>query len=731
MATDPEISNILQQLETVKAKDTSEPREVGPGDVGPTLRDPTGAGLVVLQMTEGDMNLWWERVERARQRVKSREDAWDILLDEYMPIVSKSGVAETVKVQAHFRNTHTKLGNLFYRQPELVLTPDDPGPAQNQRPSIIPPQPGQPPPPPARMEDIVSVRQAILKKLLGRDGIKGNRLMDELIFDVLQWAGIGCCKVGYEATLIPVQKPVMGPAPQMGGMTTLGLGPQPMVPQIGPDGKPLMQTEMVPIYEEYYGRRFSPKKALWNDDLRSTRHEEDATWMGMDFYLTKEDAIEKFKLAEGDITGGAEDDRIHKFSGDKNDGLGPKLVHCIEIWPRASRFGRNNPHPKALNQLVLIEGMKTKPAVWRPSPDQTFDQMGKMTPDSLETFPIKVLTIRDLADSCFPPADAAFTNSDIKQMSTWRRQSIRIRDAAIGKYLYDVDAFGPEEVEQLKNGAIGEFIPVEGGGMKEGVDRIFAQTSKVTSTPDDSRGFAGIKQDMNETLGMGSNQAGTETDTVRTATESDQVARAVQSRNEKELTRVVDFYLDVARAIDQLSMRYMTAPTYVEIGGEEGASKVAVWNQNKSASKWIYDIAPDSQLRPDNARDFQMTMQHYNLTAKDQLSNRMYLLKRMARQRGMDPMKATMPPQPPPPPKPEPLKVTLNITPEDLHDPDVQAFFALYGENVAATVAAKEAQPEHGGPADQADVISEHVQSNSGGKQNAPGASNHRAEEPK
>lgn len=740
--TSPDIAALLQKLSPgdleAKAKAGDEIKEVGPGDVGPTLTDKTGAGLVTLEASEEFMSLIWKQVEKAESRRQSREASWDLLLNEYMPIVSASGVAETVKVQAHFRNTHSKLGGLFFKSPDLVLVPDDPGPGNNTIPdprSTLPQFMGQQFPP-LSMQDIIAVKAAVLKKKMGRDGIKAERLMDELLFDVLQWSGMAVCKTGYECTMKKLPKmgpPPAPPAPPAVPGSILGLStpppapPGPDVPQMDATGQPL--TEMVPIYEEWYGRRFSPKKFLVDPYLRSTRFEEDATWEGMDFFLTPKAAAAKFGIPEAELNKAAEDDRVHTWDWDAN-AKPTGLVHCIEMYLKSAHWTPDvNPHPLAMNQLVLIKGMRTKPAVWRPSPDQEFDpNTGRITDDSLRGFPYKVLTIRDLADACFPPSDAAFTNSDIKQMSTWRRQSIRVRDAAIGKYLYDASAFGDEEVEQLKNGDIGEFIAVAEGKLKEGADKVFTSTAKISMSADDQRGFAGIKQDMQETLGIGSNQAGTETETVRTATEADRVASASQARNEKELGRVIDLYLDIARAIDQLLMRYMTDVEYVQIGGEAAGATMQAWTGKLVSGRWLYEIAADSQLRPDNSRDFQMDMQLYNLTAKDPLMNRAYLLKRMARRRGYDPAKMVLPPPPPPQPKQEPLKVILSISTPDLTDPAVVAFLTKFGD-IAPTVQVggpAEQQPPHGGPADQAEPISQHLMSNSGGKENAPGSANHR-----
>lgn len=693
-----ELSGIIQTLGGMAQKAAEpEKKEPGPGDVGPTINDTKhGSQLVTLPYTEDSMNQWFVWVERAKARIKSREDKWDILLNEYLPVVSKSGDAETVKYTGHFRNVHTKMGQLFYRSPTLVMTAKDPSPAQNQLPNpmnqFLPP--GMPPLPPLTMEDIISVKQAVLMDKLGPDGIDANRLYDELLFDILAWAGIGCYKVGYRCVMKPYQKPVMQPDPNylppLG--TPLSLAPQqppPMVPVLDPaTNQPKTTTELVPVFEEYYSRRFSPKKLLADADLMSTRFDEDATCMGMEFYMSPRQAmlpVEKggFGLTEAEVSKASEDDRRHLYEEDKQGSKAPGLLHGYELWPKASYY-TDEVHPQAICQLVLIEGIKEKPIIWRMSPDQDFDEMGKLTKDSLIGFPIRVLTIRDLPDSCFPPSDAAFTNSQIKQIGTWRRQSVMIRDAAIGKYFYDSGAFEDTDIQLLKTGGVGEFIGVKSGLLAQGADKIFTTTKQVGSTPDDVRGQEILKQDMDETLGISSWSAGAPQDTVRTATEVANVQTAVASRNDKELGRVVADYLKMARMVDQLLMRYATQDDYTNITGEDGAKRIMVWNNQIISGRFLYEIAPDSQMRPDTARDWQETAEFYNITAPDPLTNRAYILRKMARLRGWDPSKVV-------------------LTPE-----------------------AQMMQAMHGGTATAGDVVNKHQATNSGKRPNEPGAQNKR-----
>lgn len=713
------IASALSSLKNlVTGASRPERSEPGPGDVGPSIQTkkdmPNPGGkpqLVTLEMTPEECGEWWKRVERAEARVKAREDKWDILLNEYSPIVSKSGEAETVKVQQHFRNVHSKLGQLFYRTPELILTAHDPSLLNTQMPNPMS-QPGQQPLPPLTMEDIVSVKQAVLHAKMGKDGIKSDRLHDELLFDVLAWAGFGASKLGYKCVFRPVQPDAAGAAPG----AVLGLQ------------QPAQQAIPVPVYEEYYWRRFSPKKAKWNDDLRSTRFDEDATWMGMDFFMSPKAAVRQLGLTQEEANKAAEDDRIHVYDVDKQgSNKTPGLVHGIEIFCKASIF-TDEVHPQAMNHLILIYGIKDRPVVWRPSPDQDFDPAtGRLTKDSLIGFPIRILTIRDLADSPFPESDSAFTNSEIKQLSTWVRQSIQIRDAAIGKYFYDTGALDETEIKIMKSGEIGAFIGVQAGLLAGGAEKIFCTTAQIHNTNDDYRGQQIIQSNVNETLGISANGAGSFTDTVRSATESQNVQTNMQGRNGKELGRVVDHWLDGARMIDTLLMRYATEADYVEITGVDGAKKMQMWNNAIVSGKYLYDIAPDSALAIDTKQDFMLDAQHWNLVAKAPQTNQEYLLRRMARRRGLDPAKAVIPKSMMPQPPKENGRFTLSLNGADLANPLVVKMMIDQGIITAQDALLNKPVLPPEGAADKADVISQHTASNSGGKENAPGATSHRA----
>lgn len=738
MADTDELKGIVSKLQGLAktADETNKPIENGPNDVQPTLGVKTSE-LVTLPMTEEQVGDWFKRIKKSQDRRATREKKWDILLKEYLPIVSESGEAETVKMNLHFRNVHTKMASLFFQKPDLILTPKDPGPANNQVPSPLPPgfQPGMQPPPPVTMEDVIAIKQAVLNDKLGADDIDVEDLMDEVLFDVLAWAGIAGVKVGYSCVTKNIKRPKLIQAPA--APSVLGLGSPPGMIQ-DPSGA----TENVPVdlFEEWYIRRFSPKKLLLDDALYTGRVQKDSTWIGMEFFMSQARAQKSpqeggLGLTEDQAKAAAKDDRRFEYEDDASSEDSSGLVHGYEIFCLASIHGGNNPHPKAINQLVLIDGEKTKPSVWRPCVDQSYEEDGTMTKDSIMVFPIQTLSLRGLADTPYVPADAAFTNSGIKQISTWRRQSVKMRDSAQGRYAYDKGAFDEPEIDKLKNGEVGDWVGVEAGQLANGIDKVIVPIAQAHMTQDDYRGMELLKRDNDEMLGVSSTSTGTPEATVQTATQISAIQTAVATRSRKEQGKSSKFYLQCVRLLDTLLMRYATNTDYVLVGGEEAGMKPMLWNNKLISGRYLYQISPDSALQIDNEADYRLTLQHYNLTAGDPLSNRPYLLKRMARMRNMDPAKAVLKPPPPAPKTPVP-NVSITLKGDDLmmvvgadgqSRPVNPVAMQLVMRQLEPTPPVPEGMagslPPHGGAGGAAN---KHEASNTGKRPNEPGAPNHR-----
>jgi len=259
-----------------------------------------------------------------------------------------------------------------------------------------------------------------------------------------------------------------------------------------------------------------------------------------------------------------------------------------------------------------------------------------LTDDSLIGFPIEIVQIRDLADSPFTPADAAFTNAQAKELNTHRRQSVLLRDRAIGKQFADSSHIDDTDKDKLTNGEVGDIIYVKPGALAAagGAKGILDNTTQPESTADDWRTEEIIKRDMEETLGIGGPQAGTPTETVRSATELAQMATAFGGRMEKEQSRFIGCFVKIARKVDTLLMRYATETQYVPVVGEDGTRELVAWNNKVISGRYSYDIVPDSSWRMDSAQHLRMSLSLYNLAKGDPLFNRGPVLRQIAQQLG-------------------------------------------------------------------------------------------------
>jgi hypothetical protein len=585
---------------------------------------------------------WWARIKASSARIEQRETKWDALGKEYVPVVSDGAGAEDVKANSHFRNIHTKTGQLFVRSPKVIMTPK--GPALDQT-ITLDPMTGQQIA--LTAADTVPVRQAVINYFMSPDEIDGVRLIDECLFDMQGYSGIAAVKIGYRSVSRTVQKPVLQPdpsfvPPEQPGM--LGLSPTPPAPQVPVldpmTGQP--QTEAVPIiiYEQWYAEKLSSKKLLLDEQLHSPHVEKRSRWIGWKNFVPKRQAMRLYGLTDEDLGAGAEeDDRIFRDEADHSASSAAlkDLVAVYEIFYKGVYFTDDEDHPDAIYQLVLLDNLKERTIVSRKSVDQTFDEQGKLTYDSLVGFPIKVGSLRDFLDSPYAIADSAFTNSLAKNLDVHLQQNLKTRDAAIGKYMYDTDAIDAEDLKKIKDGSVGEFIGLKSGALAQGADKVFATTAQVHQTNDDWRTADTLKSTMNETLGINETAAGGNPDTVRSATEIKSSTAGSEGRQEKEQARAIEFYLSIVRAVDTLVFRYATGERYVTVVGEDGTKKLEQWNKKLGAGCYAYDIKPDSQLRNDVARDRQQKIAAYTVMAPDQMVNRPPMLRDIARDFGWDP----------------------------------------------------------------------------------------------
>lgn len=646
-------------------------------------------------MSADELRLWWSRVDLARARREREAALWDKLLAGYLPPSDTS--ADSINSNVHFRNVESKKAQLFFQLPDLQLTPLEPLMA------LVDPM-GQPVDPYA----VIATKRAVLNKLLGRDHANVLQTINAGLFDILATSGVGFSKICYEADFMPQQQVVPDPTAMQPG-DVLGLSP----------AATKTVTIDVPVYERWRWYHFSAKKGLIPHDWYSTRYDE-APWLGMEFNIPLQDAIRR-KLVPPTFEGNATTDDLRFTRGDDDkDSTGPR-VKGVELWTRAVQFRPGVYHSELLDYLVLIEG-EDQPVKYTASPYQTLGPDGRLSADSMLGYPIHPITLRDLSDTAWVPADAAFTNPLVKQLNTWRAQDIKLRDSNIPRFFF---AEGMQEaVNKLAQVDVGQGVPVPDEKMMQGADKILAAIPKLERAQADVQGESSVRRDIDETLAIGSNQAGNVNSKVLSATEVATAQKNTNTRLQKERAVLIERFLCGVRKFDSLIQRFADAQDYVEIVGVDGAKKLQAWNKDLIAGRYAFDAAPDSQLSNNAEEKRAQLLDFVNFMAKSKYMNQAEIARVVTLGFGHDPSRMVIEPQPEGPPPPN---VSVKVNVEDLAGPAGQAALKILqqagyklddtdlavaqanGLIVAAKEqAAQEAKTMHGGAADKGEVISKH-----------------------
>lgn len=603
-----------------------------------------GSGASPAALPEEQATSWRQEITRARrlrEQIKTRWD-WDGNLDRYAPLDAKKTSGD-INIGADFADVERKKAALFYAAPDVSLLPDDPD--QPLVPPSPPAGPGAPPtPPPPTLGSLCYVHQLFLNDLLGPDHIDTKGTVLKCLQDNLLVAGVGAAQVGYtavtEAIDVPIPDPVTGQ------------------PQIGVDGMPVTQSVPVPIHEDFWMTRISPAALLLPADFRDTdvRH---AAWIGYDFRKPERQVKAWLQLpADLELPAASEDHALR--ADDQSVGEGDRLVSGTYLEYKASLVGGAS-HPQAVSCLVFIDGMN-EPVKHEPSPHQTIDEQGRLTPDSLRGFSIFPLWIRDLSDSAWVPSDSTITGPLTRELNTFRTQTIEQRDNARHVVLYDPTKLAPDMVQKIKDGRINTFVPVAPDTLAAGVDGIMQQVVTASVGRESYIGQDYIQRDREAIHGISSNQNGATNQTERSATEVSTVQRNTEARFNQEQQRVLDWYLKIVRAIDALVVRNADERFAAQIlGPRQGA----FWAQFKPAlaGGYRHTLRVDSGKYLDVESERRQLLQLYQLTRQDPFINPVPLLHKLLQSWGLDAQSAVKPPDPPQPPPPQ---VAITLKGEDL-----------------------------------------------------------------
>ncbi len=588
----------------------------------------TSAGLPLPDGTS--LAFWRGEVERADAEGRKYHDQWQNNIRWYegdSPDAAKYREnTDFVNVNIDFYQVEQKLAQLFYETPELQLRGT--GPLKGR-------------------DDILQAHRDLINELLDDCDVL-SRAVHPAIKDCLAVSGVGPVLVGYTPTLRTVQPP-MQPGSILG----------------------LQGPVQVPIYQQWFAMRFSPKKLLipadWHDvpsDL--------TPWLGMRFRMPLAVARKEFADAfatKPEFTGTTERDE-HVLQ-DETHASGPTGLQYVDgqvIFYRADQFDPNASHPELYRELVLIDGLDVE-ARHRDCPHQTILPNGQLSADSMRGNPIHPLSIRSVPDKAYTPSDSQMTRGLVREKCRFRTQMVQQRDADRHFVLYDIDKLPPDVIDKITNRTVGALIGVEGGALNSGVGSIFAAVGPASNSRQTYVQEDYITRDIEKTLAVDSAGAGVADDQNETATKTAEVARNRNVRLDHERRQVLRWYLALVDKFSAMVCRYLSPDLAATYLGPQAAQLWASWDKRTVTGRVAFSAKPDSQIRLDAAAERKFALQLYQMVANDPNVVRVELLKNLFIKAGYDPTRMVVDKLPEK--KPEP-RLGFSFKGADLINPQAQ-----------------------------------------------------------
>lgn len=602
------------------------PPSVQPG----TPQTPGPAAPQKLSLKESQRKFWQGAIKKARDRRERHKDLWSENLRRYAPapadMLRQRGPYEA-NANVDFRQVEAKKPQLFFEVPDIRLTPREP---------LADP-----------VEDALTIHQVVLNDLLGPEGVNAKRAVSLSILNCLATAGWGPTKIGFEVTIADVDEPetILDPATR----------------QPTPTGKTIKVK--LPVHERYFWEPFSPANLLVPADCDSNDFDK-APWIGREFSLPLEVARRRFTIPKDFQP--SKSDRPEPLTNDEANREEDDTTEAVwgqEIYYYAHVYDPKEANPEKIRELIFLDSLD-EPVVHRDLPYQTFDR-GRLSPDSLRGFPIHVLTLRDVPDSPYVPADSSMTRPLVDELNVFRGQLLKQRDATIPVNLCRGSAFSAEQRDKLVRGEFSTFIFLEDDAFSASNPPVLPANKAVLPRESFSAQNV-IEQDIERTLGIGPTQTGVLNARVgaRSATEVRDARSNADARMAAEQTRVIEWFLAGVRKLDALVQRFADDQQIVVLVGPDGGARHRAWDKRTISGRFAYTIQPDSQLRIDSAQNRQSFLEFYNLTANDPYVVRSETSKKLVKLYGLDPAKAVTEP---PPLQPPPPNVQFRVSGEDLN----------------------------------------------------------------
>jgi hypothetical protein len=591
---------------------------------------------------------WKGPIAACRQQRKELLDTWqdNVAYRRGKPFKT-TPPQDTVNVPQDWSRTKNKISQVFYQVPEVKL--------KARRPEFA---------------SAAVVFAAALNFQLSHK-VKAYHMMNEVLGDVINAAGIGICKVGYEATFEKKEVPLLDQTQY----------PPELWAQLEASGSmPTSEVEQA-VYECYYARRVSPAHFLWPVEFTGSDWQE-ASWLGWEGYLSLAEAQRRGWVGEefeGEEISDSEWLLVKEFDGQAKS-ADPYVKYC-EIFYRASAYDSSEKDHRKIKRLVIIDKLDGDGIVV----DEDF-KWQRYVPENrqwigMTSFPLKVLTLTNISDMAIPPSDSEMGRPQVRELIRGRSTMLKQRETSLPLRWFDVNQVDDEIADKLRRGKWQDMIPMNGPG-----DKAIGEVARA-QFPRETFEFDRIaKADLDEAWSMGAPQQAAPEPGDTTATEVKAMQTALNVRLDYERSWVLRFFLEVAESVGGLMQLFSDDSDWVEIVGEDGVAALQPWTKDLIRGDYVFEAKPDSALKIDVSQKRAESLNLYKLLRKDPLINPVALVQEVLELHGIDPNKVKAPQQPPQPPPP---KLSFSFKGEDLISPIAVAIIQqgpkpLSAEDIAA-----------------------------------------------
>lgn len=650
---------------------------------------------LALPLSPEDAKQWRGRIAQAISRsdkFKARDEA---CLKDYAPGADENidDYANTPRTNRNFADVERALSELFYQKPDITCEPSP----------LLKALPGG--------ADVASTHGAIVNEKLGLDGVNVKLIARRALFDWKIFAR-GWTVLGYRSYSKTIEQPVTD---QLG------------MPVVDPITQtPMTAPQPVIVKSECFIESVSPRQVLIPAEFTSIEFDK-ANWLGWRFEMARTVAARLFNLPpDFQRSGDSKGAEITFEHGDQADKLTHEdTVSVTQLWYKTAVYNPDEIHPDALTELVLIDGIDD-PVRHEPSSLQSFDERGRLTPDSLVGFPLHCAVLRVMTDAAYLPSDVWMSLPLVHERDKYREQWIRNRDANLIQWLYNTDVITKDILDKamlkIQNGCIG--IP---GDAFNSPSAGFKPMERAHVMQEDFTINGVLSDDLAQIHSLDATAHGVNTAGSTTATESSilQANRNISLGWQQGIA--ADWYVQLVTKFSCVLQKFLTLEDAAAIVGQERAQ---LWDtlRKQVPARFAFSMTPDSSLRNDTPLDRKMSQDLYSFTANDPNVNKRRLLERVFRKYHIDPNEVFNTPEEMPKPSPPPSDLTVAV--KDLpilNDPMAIAWINAnpqWGIKVPPEVqqmiiamAAQPNQTEHGGKVAQVESLDKHAAEETGGMQ--------------